>query len=494
MTIKKNLFANYLGHGWSSLMGFAFIPLYIKYLGIEAYGMIGLFAVMQSCFSLLDLGLTPTLGREMARYTGGACDAVSIRNLLRTVEILALGIALLIVISILLASTWLASFWLKSETISEPIIVQSFSIMGVVAAFRFVEGIYRSGIIGLQRQVLFNIVNSSMATLRSLGAIAVLAWVSPTLQAFFLWQGFVSILTLAALMVVTYSSLPCVEHPSHFSLESLRGIRRFAGGMIVATFLVFLLTQVDKILLSKLLVLSEYGYYTLAATLASAIGALVTPIAQAWSPRLCQLYAAEDNGALVSFYHLGAQLVTVILGSAAMVLIVFSEMFLQLWTQDAALVQQTSSLLQLLVFGNLLNGFMWIPYQTQLAYGWPGLSARINIVAVIFIVPAILWAVPRYGAEGAAWVWVLLNGGYVLLGTHFMFRRILPNEKWRWYFQDIAKPLLAAMSVAVFIEGMLPIPERVSGQLLVLVLTYLLTFVAAGFAAENIRNKICELI
>ena len=31
--IKHNIVANYLGSGWNALMGLAFIPLYIHYLG-----------------------------------------------------------------------------------------------------------------------------------------------------------------------------------------------------------------------------------------------------------------------------------------------------------------------------------------------------------------------------------------------------------------------------------------------------------------------------
>ena len=35
-------------------MGLAFIPLYIRYLGMEAYGLIGLFAVLQTALAILD--------------------------------------------------------------------------------------------------------------------------------------------------------------------------------------------------------------------------------------------------------------------------------------------------------------------------------------------------------------------------------------------------------------------------------------------------------
>jgi len=36
LSLKKNLFANYLGQGWTALMGLAFVPAYINYLGIKA--------------------------------------------------------------------------------------------------------------------------------------------------------------------------------------------------------------------------------------------------------------------------------------------------------------------------------------------------------------------------------------------------------------------------------------------------------------------------
>ena len=48
MSLKRNVIANYLGQGWKALMELAFIPIYIKYLGIEAYGVIGIFALLQS--------------------------------------------------------------------------------------------------------------------------------------------------------------------------------------------------------------------------------------------------------------------------------------------------------------------------------------------------------------------------------------------------------------------------------------------------------------
>jgi O-antigen/teichoic acid export membrane protein len=492
--LKRNLIANYLGQGWTALMGLAFVPLYIKYLGIEAYGLIGLFAVLQAWLSLLDMGMTPTLNREMARFTAGTHSATSIRDLLRSIEIIALTIAALVGLGIWAVSDWLASDWLRAETLPNNVVAQAFSIMGTVTAVRFIEGIYRSAIVGLQRQVLYNVLNSALATLRGLGAVGILIWISPTIEAFFIWQGIISFLSLGILASVTYRALPIANRTGRFSLPILHDIGSFAGGMMGITFLALLLTQVDKILLSNLLTLSEYGYYSLATIVAAALYMLTGPITQAWFPRLSELHASKNQTELVTKYHQGAQLVSVFTGSAALIIIFFSETILLLWTHNVELAHQSATLLSILALGNLLNNLMWIPYHTQLAYGWTGLAIRINIVSVIIIVPAILWVTPRYGAQGAAWVWVCLNAGYVLISIHFMYKKILTQEKWRWYGRDVLLPLLSATTIAG--SAAWAMPEKLTAviQLLFLFIVSIITLLGSIIAASNLREILLKKV
>jgi len=492
--LKRNLIANYLGQGWTALMGLAFIPVYINYLGIEAYGLIGMFALLTAWLSLLDMGMTPTLSREMARFTAGNHTAQSIRDLLRTLEFITLIIAALIAGGVALGANWIARSWLQAEALPVEVVAQVFVIIGLVTALRFAESIYRSSIVGLQRQVLFNVVNSSLATVRGIGAVAILAWLSPTIQAFFIWQGLLSIATLGILASVTYASLPRAERTARFSLESLRSVWRFAGGMIGITFLALLLTQVDKILLSKLLSLGDYGYYTLAAVVAGALYMMIGPITQAFYPRLCEQHARSDTGALIETYHKAAQLVSVLAGSTAIVVILFPETLLLLWTQDQDLAARTAPLLSLLMLGNLLNGMMYMPYMTQLAHGWTSLTVKINIVAVLLIVPAILWVTPRYGAEGAAWVWVSLNAGYVIIGVHFMYRKILSTEKWRWYMQDLLMPLGAGLAASLLLKSVWLEADTVFTEFLLLGLAAVLTLGAALLAAGRVRRQTLQMV
>ena len=488
--LKKNLIFNYIGQAWTALMGLVFIPVYIKYLGIESYGLIGLFGVLQTWLSLLDMGMTPTLNREMARFTGGAHTATSIRDLLRSIEYIAYCAAILAGLGVWAASGWLAKEWLNVGTLPIKTVTQALAIMGVVIALRFVEGVYRSCIVGLQYQVLYNVINSILATLRGVGAVGVLMWVAPTINAFFIWQGAVSLLTLGTLLLVTYHKLPKSGRTGRFSPSSLRDISRYAGGMIGISFLTLLLTQVDKLLLSKFLTLSEYGFYTLAAVVAGGLYMFTAPILQAWFPRLSELHANNREVELIEKYHQGAQLVTVLMGSAAVILIMFSEVILNLWTHDPELASHAAPLLALLAVGNLLNGLMWIPYQTQLAYGWTSLAMRFNVIAVAVIVPAILWITPRYGAVGAAWVWVFINAAYILIGIHLMHRKILINEKWRWYWQDTVQPLASALVVAAFLNWSMPDQLGALLKLIWLLLSSTLTLIAAGVAASRVRNLI----
>ena len=493
-TVKKNVIANYLGQGWNALMGLAFVPLYIKYLGVESYGLIGIFALLQAWLTLLDMGMTPTLSREMARLTGGAHEAQSIRDLLRSIEIICFGIAVVIALGIWAASGWLASDWLRAEKLPVGVVAQAFTIMGVVTALRFIENIYRSSILGLQRQVLLNIVLSIMATLRGLGAIGILIWVSPTIKAFFIWQAIVSIITVGLFAAVLYHTLPVSEHAARFSPTALKGIRQFAVGMMTITFLALLLTQVDKIVLSRLLTLEAFGYYALAGTVANALYMLPGPVTAAFYPHFTELVARADVASLIDAYHKGAQLVAVLMGTAAIVLIVFGDVVMLLWTANPALTRQVVPLVAVLSLGTLLNGLMWFPYQMQLAYGWTSLTVKVNIVAVAVIVPAILWATPRYGAIGAAWVWVGLNAAYLTIAIYFMHRRLLPSEKWRWYRQDVAMPLVSATVTAALLRWATPSFSGIPAQLISLLISAGLVLAAAALAAQAVRQQLVRYL
>ena len=494
--LRRNLIANYLGQGWAGVMGLVFVPQYVSYLGIESYGLIGLFAVTLAWLVLLDMGMSPTLGREMARYTSGARSAQAIRDLLRSLEIVTFSVAAIAGLSFWAASAWIAGEWLKVENLPRPVVAQALSIMALVIALRFCEGIYRSAIVGLQEQVWLNWVNAMLATFRHAGAVAVLAFVSPSILAFFYWQAFISLLTICAFALRLYRLLPPPLAPARFSLVSLKSIWRFAGGITGITFLALLLTQVDKVLLSRLLTLEHYGHYMLAATVAGTLSVFIGPVAQALYPRLVECAARNDQAGLQSAYHQGAQLVAVLTAPAAMLVCFFSTAVMYTWTGDANLSENTGPLLSVLVFGTFLNGLMQMPYLLQLAHGWTALGFRTNLMAIVIFVPSIFWTVPRYGVLGAAWIWVALNAGYVMISIQFMHRRLIPSEKWRWYAKDILLPAAGAAVATGLAQLIQPVGGRHSRLhwLVWLVSIGCLASAVALSLSNQLRPKIQHLV
>jgi O-antigen/teichoic acid export membrane protein len=492
---QRDIALTYVAQAWVAVMGIAFVPVYIRYLGIESYGVIGLFATLQAILVILDLGMTQTLLREMSRFVGGERDVVGIRDLLRSVEVAAFAMAALMAGGLWAASDWLAESWFRTQSVSTPELARALSVMSVLVALRFVEGIFRGAIQGLDRQLLLNLLNALFATLRAAGAVAVLAYVSRSLDGFFAWQALVSLITTAAFAAATYASLPRGERPGRFSYPALVSIWRFAAGMLVISVLALLLTQVDKLLLSRLLTLTDYGYYMLATVVAGSLGLLIGPIFQILTPRLSRLHAAGDEAAFSGLYHASAQLVSVVAGAAACVLIAFADVLLSAWMGDPALAARTAPLLQVLALGNLLNMLVWTPYQAQLAYRWTGLMVRINLVAVLLIVPLLLWVVPHFGMIGAAWVWVALNAGYIIVAVQMMHRRILRGEELRWYVQDVGVPLACAAAAAMALRWLLaPLGNDTIGQIASLVFASALTLAVAVAVAPLVREQALRLL
>jgi O-antigen/teichoic acid export membrane protein len=462
-------------------MGVAFVPLYMSVLGTEAYGLIGVFAILQAGMALLDLGLTPTLTREMARLRSGAHTPASIRDLLRSLEVIYCILAVAVVLATWLIAPWLATAWIKSNRLGETAIVQSLRVMGFVLATRWLEQVYRGALQGLQDLVWLNSVQAILATIRWGGAFLVVSLVSPTIVTFFAWQGLVSILTVGILLQRTYRILPTVNRAARFNLAALREIRGFASGMFLGTFLSLLLSQADKFIISKMLSLEQFAYYTLASTVASGLLQLIVPMNTAVYPRLTDLVARQDETALGRTYQRSCEWMAAVLIPPSLLLVFFPGPTLLLWTGNSQISESVAPLLSLLVLGTLCNGLMNLPYMLQLAHGWTSLTVMVNLAAVAIIIPGILWAVPRYGAIGAGCAWLILNASYLLVVVHLMHMRVLSALKWHWYRVAVVQPLVAGSIMAVLLRALLPIPgSRVSAGFVDLVSILILALAIIG--------------
>jgi O-antigen/teichoic acid export membrane protein len=476
-----------------AVMGVVFLPLYLKVLGAAAYGLIGIFALLQGWMALLDLGLTPTLNRETARLRAGAHTPESMRELLRALEGVYALLSACLIAAVWLSAPWLAHGWLNVGSLSPALVIDSLRLMGVVVAIRWLEQVYRGALLGLQDLVWLNSRQAVLATARWGGAY-LLVLVTPSITAFFVWQGAIACLGAGMLMHRTYRQLPPPSRAIAFRLSALHDVRVFAGGMFLSSVLGFALTQTDKLVVSKMLPLSHLGYYMLASALAGGLLQLMAPLNTAVYPRLTQQAEQHDVDAMRRTYHISCEWMSMVIVPPALLLAFFARPILLLWTGDAGVAMATAPILTVLALGTMCYGFMNVPYVLQLAHGWTGLSVGINMVAAAVIVPLIVWAVPRHGAIGAAYGWLLLNVGYVVVNAHLMHRRLLPGGKGKWYRDAVARPVLAGSIVCggfVLLWPPTPSPQVAA---LTLGIAALAVFAAVAAALPMVRPVVVRTL
>jgi O-antigen/teichoic acid export membrane protein len=446
--LKQNISANLFGSGWHALMAFVFVPLYIKFMGMEAYGLVGIYASLQILSGLLDMGLSGTMNREMARLSVLPGREQQMRNLVRSLEIIYWGIALVIGTAVIAISPFIAYNWVRAEQLSSSTIEQAVLIIGFTLMLQWPISFYTGGLMGLQRQIILNVVTISISTLRGVGAVAVLWLISPTIQAFFLWQIVISAIHTFLLVTLFWCKLPKSGSRPVFQKRLIKGIWKFAAGTGAITIMSIILTQMDKIILSKMLSLEMFGYYTLAGIIAMSPLRFSGPIFSGMYPRFTQLASLNDQQKLKELYHKGCQLMAVLILPFAIVVAFFSYEIILLWSQSQITAEKTHLLVSILICGTALSVLMHLPHALQLAFGWTKLLFFRNLLAVVLLVPLTIYMTIHYGAMGAASAWIVLNAGSVLFEIPLMHRRLLREEKWHWYWQDVLIPLGAALLIA----------------------------------------------
>lgn len=456
--MRSHLIANYLGQGWAGLMALAFVPVYLRVLGLEAYGVIGVFLFMQTLATLLDVGLTPMVNREMARHVAGERSAQSAADLLKSTLCLVSLCALALAVGIHVTAEWIVRDWLRPRQLDPREAATAVATIGVLVALRLVEGLYRGALLGLQQHVRLNAVMAVSATLRWGGAAAAVAWIAPRLDLFFAWQVGVSLVATALLRVQVRQSLAPRPLRARASWRALAGVWRFAGGTLALTALGLLLTQADKLLLVRWLSLEQFGLYSTAWTAAAALYQLVIPLTQAYFPRFTVLWAQPDKRAMAAAYHQAARLLALCTVPPALVLVFFGEAALRFWLGDVRVAAAAAPLLSLLALGVLMHGFLHVPHILAMASGQVRFGLYANAGAVLLYFPVLLWLSGQAAETGAGAAWLLLHAAYLLIGMQFFYRTLLPDEKWAWYRHDVAWPLFVGAAVCLVLRCLLDDP------------------------------------
>ena len=457
MSIKKNIIANYFGQFYVTLIGIFLVPLYLKYMGAEAYGLVGFYATLQAWFFMLDMGLTPTMARDCSRFLGGVVDATNLRRLLRALEGIFLLVAIVGVVAIVAGSSAIAAHWLKVNELPMYEVTNSIVIIAFIVSLRWMGGLYRGAINGFERIVWLNIFNIVIATLRFVLIIPILAYIDAAATTFFLYQLVVTTIETIVLVLKTYRLLP----PASVSTitgdwKQLRASLKFSSSIAFAGLVWVTVTQTDKLLLSGLIPLADYAYYTIAVLAASGIMVISKPVSGALLPRMTVLNAEGNQVQLLKLYENATQIVAVIAVPSAVVLALFSDQVLLAWIGDAEIAHKAAPVLLLYAFGNGVMVLAAFPYYLQYAKGDLKLHFIGNALFVSLFVPSIYYSVTEYGVLGAGYAWLVSNAMLFLFLLPIVHRKFAKGLHLKWLAHDIGviavPPLIFALIAKELVE------------------------------------------
>jgi len=489
--VAINTAANYVGSLWGAAVAIVFVPVYVRYLGMEAYGLIGVSATIALILALSDFGISAALTREMAREWKEEEDICEGRRALETLARLFIPLSIVFGSLVVVAAPYIATSWVRSSGLSVSVVETSLRLIGLLAVFQLVSAFYSAALLGLQRQVLSNVIAVATTTIQAAGAILLLEFYSADIVTFFSWQTGLAAVTAIMLAVIVNLVVPGRGKYGGFDGKLLRKIAGFALGMSGISLLTIVLTQTDKVVMSKLLSLEDFGYYSLAALVATSLKRLFGPLFAAVYPRFTEIARNSDAESLERLYHLTSQAMTVVVLPASLILMLCSAEVVFIWTGDAGISSRIRLLIALLVFGTALNGLAQTPYAVQLAHGWTRLALLTNSLAALVFVPSTYFLGKYWGGEGAAVAWVVLNVIYVGIQIPIMHRRLLRGSLKRWYLRDILLPGTAAV---VPIVGALPLMASMAGNRFALFCLISVAFLAsvamAILAASELRAEL----
>ena len=459
-------------------------------LGIEAYGVVGFYSMLFGVFSFANVGLTATLSRELARLTGESDSLFEMRDLTRTLELVFRGIAVGVAAIVVLLAPLIAEYWVNVQSVSIEAATNGVRLMGIAMALRFPTDLCHGGLLGLQQQIASNTIVAGMGTTRGFGAVVVLWILSPTIEAFFYWQIIVNLIESIVVSHVLWHCLGPKDKPCHFRLSSLQSTWRYAAGMTGISVVSIMLSEIDKLTVSKMLSLEAFAVYSVASIVSRAPIMIGGPIADAIFPRLTQLVQQKELTQVARLYHHGCQLVSVVAIPIGLVIAFFSRELIQIWTQNHEIANESCWPATILVLGTTSLSLLIVPYRLALSNGWTSLNLIIGAVSVVVIIPLIVVLTYLIGVVGAATGWLVLNLGITAPFIYLLHRRVLPGATWRYYLQDVAAPLISSLSILLCGRYVISENQGQVMQLIGIVAIWVLAVVAAVISVPTIRGVI----
>ena len=423
------------------LASFYCVPQYAEHVEADAFGIIGLFIILQAWINLFEVGAgTLIMRRSSLVKTHNNEDRQRFFGLLRGIELLVGIIVLLLILSANLLSSVIV--WVVEAEKVGGFSTASLIILIVTAhACRLPAIIHRSGVMGLERHGILSLVMCLIHFLRYVGGLLLFSTYEVGVWSFLCWQIWVSIFETLIFAVSFYISIKAdvKEFVSKPSFKEVRLEFPFLVGILIPSFLGVLTYQIDRAVLMGVLTLPEIGYLGVLAMFTSGFLMIAQPFSNVFLPKLTRYHALSSVSEFELTYSALIRMLMILGSVVTAFFLINSESVFAVMSLNADASEWLEKYVPIYLFGALAVLIFGSQYQLQIAHGDLRLHNFGSVLNVMLTLAAVLTFVPKFGMPAAAAIWVLLRWVWGFTWASIVHWKIRREIFYGWLIGDIAK-------------------------------------------------------
>lgn len=398
--IFKNSIYNLLGYLLPTIFAIVFIPIIIKGLGDEKFGVLNLAWVVIGYFSFFDFGLSRTLTKVVAEKISQR-ESEKIPKLFWTAFYLTVGfsligtIILLLTTNILVTNVFNISSNLQKDSIntfyllalSLPIVTTSASLRGFLEAY---HQFYITSVIKVSLGIL---------------TFAIPAIVLTVTDKLFLMVLILVILRLIIWLVYFFHCIRInseIKKIESIDIHTIKPLLKISSWMTVSNLIGPLIIYVDRFFIGALISAIAITYYSTPYELITKILVIPSAIVGVLFPTFSASTLNYESSKKI--FDKGTKFIFLLVFPAALVIVPFSNEILSSWL-DLKFAVESSFVLQVLSLGVIINSITYVPFTYLQGIGRPDIPAKIHVLELFFYLIGMWYSIRYFGIDGAAVAW-----------------------------------------------------------------------------------------
>ena len=404
-SIAKNTIYNLLGNIIPAIFALVFIPLLIKGLGTERFGILSIAWMIIGYFSFFDFGIGKGLTKIIAEKIGlNQTDQIS--KIFWT--------SLFLMVSISLLASIIISFFIPSLinifNISKNLRQETTSIFYILAlAIPIVTTM--TGLRGLleahQKFAIINIMKVFLGMFTFLGPLLVLIFTNS------LFWIIVFLLFIRIIMWILYL-LQClnvqkeIRNEIKIDFKSITPVLKFSIWITLGNIIAPIILYSDRFLIGALISVVAITYYVTPYELVTRLLMIPVALSGVLFPIFSASFISNPDTTKKIFFR-GVKFIFLTMYPFILLIITFSYEGIELWLgKDFAV--NSSLILQLLAAGILMNSLSLIPNNFFQGIGKPKIPTIINLIEFPFYILMMWFSIKINGIKGAALAFMIMAG------------------------------------------------------------------------------------